>query len=108
MGRQTVPQYYRLESAEERAKNFPNVFFLPDRNIREKVKTGYLVKLIFSGEEEDGRTYTERMWVKILSRRKLMYRGELVSSPAFLKNLIPHEPVVFGPEHICEISKSGN
>jgi len=95
--------YYRLESGEALQAAHPESFEIPERQAREAVPVGGLVKLIFNFDQ-DG---VERMWVRVAHRQANgyghgAYLGTLDSEP--LCGLLQLGGAVsFRPEHITEI-----
>ena len=100
---------YRILNAEERAKSYPDTFFIPSLEDRESIEPGSLVKLIFSGRDSSGRAVNERMWVRVESRgASRVYRGQLDNDPVFLRGLRRGDRISFRPIHVTEIiTKTG-
>jgi hypothetical protein len=101
---------WALLSAEDRAAVAPREFIIPPRFQRAGLQAGDAAKLIFDIEMRiDGHVIdrgSERMWVIVKSREADGYTGVLDNDPGLAENLSLHEGelIVFGPEHICEIS----
>ena len=76
--------HYQLDNGEELNKEYPNTFLIPEKEDRESLKVGDLVKLIFSMEENIGsdEVSVERMWVKITDVYPNYYKGKLDNDPA--------------------------
>jgi uncharacterized protein YegJ (DUF2314 family) len=91
---------WRLDSAVNRSELDPDNFKIPSLAARQDIKVGYLVKLVFMNEKR-----TERMWVRVDSRKGKTFYGKLDSTPVFMKEMFKGERVVFGPEHICSITE---
>jgi uncharacterized protein YegJ (DUF2314 family) len=102
---------WTLVSAEERHAAHPDTFFIPSREKRASLSAGTGVKLLFDIETKaNGRVIDrgiDRMWVIIKARSGSGYIGILDNNPGIAENLNLNEgdAIVFGPEHICEISK---
>ncbi|CAB1070737.1 hypothetical protein D1AOALGA4SA_1017 [Olavius algarvensis Delta 1 endosymbiont] len=102
---------WTLVSAEERNAAYPDTFQIPSQDKRASLSAGDGVKLLFDIEtKENGRVIdrgTDRMWVIIKARSGSGYVGILDKDPGIAENLNLNEgdAIVFGPEHICEISK---
>jgi uncharacterized protein YegJ (DUF2314 family) len=99
-----------LLSAEERAVVAPDQFLIPAYSIRASLQAGDAAKLLFDIEiRADGKVIdrgTERMWVLVKSKTSTGYVGVLDNDPGHAENLNLHEgdQILFGPEHICDIS----
>ena len=89
----------RLADVEKRAARFRN-FEIPSREERENLWPNDLVKVIF---EEIG----ERLWVRVTNvMLHGTYVGVLVSSP-LQGDRFMGDSLVFGPENVADISRSG-
>jgi uncharacterized protein YegJ (DUF2314 family) len=96
---------WELESAVERNRQYPN-FEIPNREEREAIRIGQMVKLLFLFRcEEHGEEIIEceRMWVTVISANNGKYKGELESHPATSEVLSPGACVEFDAEHICSV-----
>jgi hypothetical protein len=90
---------WSLDNAEELNAEHPRSFFIPPRDLRDGLKPGDTVKLIFRLERDDGEVAVERMWVDVVETGP--YVGRLVNHPQ-LEGVIGHgEDVTFGPEHVA-------
>lgn len=91
-----------LDNVYELNKQAPYTFYFPSSEVLEKVKVGYLVKLIFitKSEEEDGFN-GERMWVEITEINKGGFVGKLDNEPYCLPLKIGDE-ILFGVENIYD------
>ena len=95
---------YELVDAEVRALENPSAFAIPDRQARDAIAPGQLVKLIFRGDEIG----SERMWVEVEKRVPGGgYIGRLDNEPVVV-DLELDDEVRFGPEHIIEIHDGGS
>jgi hypothetical protein len=96
---------WELESAVERKNQYPN-FEIPNRDERESIRIGQMVKLLFLFLcEENGEKIIEceRMWVTVVSVNDGTYKGELESHPTTSKALSPGDCVQFGADHVCAV-----
>jgi hypothetical protein len=103
---------WQLQSGEARHAESPETFWIPPRHERESLRVGAGVKLLFEIEaegEQGCERGVERMWVIIKRRLAGLYVGVLDSQPATVKPdprfLTRGSEVVFGPEHIIDISE---
>lgn len=104
--------FWELRNGEESAREHPDTFEMPPRELRENLRRLDLVQLIFDieGENEAGDVEVagERMWVLVAERVGAKYIGVLSSKPALLD---PSEgfylrrgcEVYFGPEHVVRV-----
>lgn len=94
---------WNLEDAEARSKIHTS-FKIPSREIRDSLKVGYFVKLIFTAVTPPA---GERMWVEITKKTKVGYIGLLRNGPVTppLRDvLFMGAEIGFGPEHICGVT----
>ncbi|HXK61700.1 MAG TPA: hypothetical protein PLP42_17575 [Acidobacteriota bacterium] len=102
---------WTLLSAEDRQAASPHTFIIPSREERKSVSSGDAVKLLFDIETREGGEVfdrgVDRMWVIVKSCKSGRYIGVLDSDPGVAENLNLYkgDTIVFGPEHIAEISK---
>lgn len=94
---------YRIDTASAYAKDH-GIAYTPHPEARKRLKAGYFVKIAFLAETLENNTDNERLWVEVTGASGALFTGVIRSSPAFLKDLMPGEPVIFGAEHVCEIS----
>lgn len=80
------------------------LYKIPRLEIRTSLKDGYFVKLAFKSDTLQNGTDLERLWVEVTGRTGQTYTGVIRSSPAFLKDLIPGDPVLFSQEHVADVS----
>ncbi|WP_392564173.1 DUF2314 domain-containing protein [Orbus wheelerorum] len=97
---------YTLDSGIELNKEFPDVFFIPEKEEKNKLKQNDTVKLIF---REDGQV--ERMWVLIkkepqLKDNILYFTGELHNEPYGLETIKFGDIVNFTEDHIIDIEST--
>lgn len=90
---------YELADVEDRNRQSPDTFRIPEADDRDNVPIGAYVKLIFNE--------AERMWVKLHRRicidEKIVYVGELANDPVIVTELTAGDEVTFEPKHICDI-----
>ncbi|HEX4896540.1 MAG TPA: DUF2314 domain-containing protein [Solimonas sp.] len=98
---------WTLDDGEARHNDAPDAFEIPNREERENLKPGQLVKLMFriALEGEDGKTAeeVERMWVLVSGRVGQTYRGVLDNDPRCTKGIRAGLEVVFEPRHVIQI-----
>ena len=96
-----------LEDCEARHAEAPDTFDLLKLEIRRRMRTGNLVKLIFNLHDPKGNMTGERMWVKVVEATHIgddtTYVGQLDNTPAFIDDLAPGDPVMFEPKHIATL-----
>jgi hypothetical protein len=98
--------HYDLKSGVARHTRHPNTFWIPDREDRESLNPGDMVKLLFVVPEETRGPSTERMWVKVTRvSPDGTYRGELNNAPVFIRKLPKGTTIKFGPEHVIDITR---
>jgi hypothetical protein len=102
---------WQLESGEARHRESPETFPIPTRDQREALVAGDAAKLMFDieSEGEDGiEREVERMWVIVHRRFGNVYVGVLDNTPVTIEPdpeiLARGSEVVFGPEHIIDIT----
>jgi hypothetical protein len=96
---------YLLTSGVEMHEKHPDTFWIPSQEMKDSVRPGDCVKLIFSDGEGGG----ERMWVKVssivMTRRGIEFlKGTLANIPYHLP-LEVGDPIEFGPEYIIAIEE---
>ncbi len=69
--------------------------------MRESLKPGDLVKLLFVVDPPVGSVKVERMWVEVLESRGGGYVGRLASDPGYARALMADDHLRFGPEHVA-------
>ncbi|MDA7027174.1 DUF2185 domain-containing protein [Bacillus sp. CLL-7-23] len=91
-----------LDNAYEKNAQFPYTFYIPSKQVIDKLSIGDIVKLRFvNGTKEDGLA-GERMWVEITGRNGEDFRGLLMNEPYDLKDLKFGQEVLFKAKHICD------
>ena len=99
-----TPVDYHLENGEEIHAQYPDTFGLPARSVRENLKVGDIVKMIFVLNDPDpGVPGAERMWVTVSARQGANYVGELNNEPALVRGAKVGDFIEFGPEHVIDI-----
>ena len=96
---------FYLEDATEYEREFPDLYRIPEEMIRESLRVGDIVKLIFRfADEWSERTDNdaERMWVEIVEAdfEKLRYRATLANDPMFHPQISCGHELWFHP-HPC-------
>lgn len=99
---------WTLLSAEDRAKEAPTRFPIPSRSVRESLKRGDCVKLLFDMEvRKDGRVLyrgVERKQVTVKEIKLGFFVGALMGTPLARHPTLRQDcRVVFKPEHVAEI-----
>ncbi|MFE5321615.1 DUF2185 domain-containing protein [Paenibacillus sp. NPDC056579] len=93
---------WKFDNVVELHKESPYTFYLPSEHVIEQLKVGDLVKLIFLSDVTLENGYEgERMWVEIIERTELDFRGKLANQPFYLKSLQYGDIVNFKSIHIC-------
>ena len=107
-GTDPKPQTYRLVNAEDRHREAPRHFFIPDKASRSALIPGDVAKLLFEPVEagEDG-PFPERMWVEVTEVCGRNYCGILTNEPFQIPQLEHGAPVAFGPEHVIALQGYG-
>jgi uncharacterized protein YegJ (DUF2314 family) len=93
---------FQLEDGEAYHRAAPATFQIPERERREKVKEGEIVKLIFRFHGAND-TRVERMWVKVSKRLENGYLGILDNDPYCTDQVKAGIEVSFQPQHIINI-----
>lgn len=94
---------YRIGNVEERAEEAGKTFQIPSRTVRENLKPGDSVKLLFEFNMLPDGINGERMWIKITEASGGRYKGKLDSYPAFITDLKCGDEIEFGPENVASI-----
>jgi uncharacterized protein YegJ (DUF2314 family) len=97
--------HYQLDNGEELNKEYPDSFWVPEKEVRESLKVDELVKLIFSMEETKGseETAVERMWVEITAKYPNYFQGKLDNDPSGSDCVFYGQLVTFQPCHVIDI-----
>jgi len=99
------PHDWWLADGEALHAEHPRSFFIPDRERREALRPGELIKLEFqygphADSEDEG--HVERMWVEVVDAS----HGILRNGPFRLQGLELGDHVTFGVEHVISIDYS--
>ena len=94
---------WSLANVEDRAKEHPETFLIPDRETRETLQPGDIAKLLFEmGVDTGGFLRGERMWVEITAvLGPGRYEGKLANSPIAIIELARGDLLKFGAEHVA-------
>lgn len=101
--------YWELRSAEKSHRENPDKFWIPELEVKQNLKRGDAVKLIFDfeGNGEDGQIEIggERMWVIVKEKIDDFYLGILDNQPAGIDQgfLDKNSEIYFKAEHIIDI-----
>jgi uncharacterized protein YegJ (DUF2314 family) len=97
--------FYELDNGEEINRECPDTFWVPEKEVRESLNKGDLVKLIFRMEETKGseEISVERMWVEITKIHNGFYEGSLDNDPSGSDCVKCGQTVVFQSCHIIQI-----
>lgn len=97
--------HYELDNGEQLNHEFPDSFWIPDKNIRESLETGSIVKLVFRMEVTAGsdELSVERMWVRVTDKHQHMYEGELDNDPNGSDCISSGQTVFFQACHVIEV-----
>lgn len=91
-----------LDNVYERNAESPYTFYIPSKQVIDKLSIGDIVKLRFMGETETDGLAGERMWVEITERIGEKFKGLLTNEPNDLKDLKIGQEVLFKLENICD------
>lgn len=104
--------FWQLRDGEASAREHPDTFDMPPREVRDNLRRLDLVQLIFDieGEGEGGEVEVlgERMWALVAERIGRYYIGILASEPALVdpaSNFYLRRgcEVLFAPEHVVRV-----
>lgn len=105
---------WTLRSGEASHAEHPDSFHIPPRTVRENLRRGQRVKVIFDfkGEDEDGTVSVqgERMHLVVSERIGSRYLGLLLDQPELFepedyRYLRPAVEVPFGAEHVIAVDE---
>jgi hypothetical protein len=91
---------WKLDSGEKLHAAHPDTFWLPEKDDRQGVPPGFLVKLIFMMRDGWG----ERMWVRVEGRKREKYVGCLENSPVGIPALGWGDRITFSAANIIDIA----
>ncbi len=96
---------YELDNGEDIYREHPDSFWIPEKEKRETLRIGDLVKLIFRMEETKGSddVSVERMWVQITDIKPPFYSGTLDNDPSSSDCIFHGQTVNFMPCHVIDI-----
>lgn len=99
--------HYELDNGEEIHQEYPDSFWIPEKDKRESLSVGDIVKLIFRMEETKGSddVSVERMWVEVTSVNPPFYLGKLDNDPAGSDCVTSGQVVTFKSCHVIDIYK---
>lgn len=106
--------FWTLRSGEEAQREFPDTFWIPPLEERQRLRRGQAAKLMFEIETDlddgDVGVSVERMWVLVRERHGDMYLGILDNQPATLNPgddvyLCPGAEIPFQAEHVIGIDE---
>jgi hypothetical protein len=102
---------WELENGEECHAQFPDTFWIPERQHREALYPGDYAKLMFriALDDPNDRVSVERMWVLVRERISSGYLGLLRNEPdTILENdsLWLDSELPFRPEHVIDIQSA--
>lgn len=102
-----------LEDGEERHRDAPETFLIPEREIRESLRPGDFAKLIFkiSLDDREDTEVVERMWVLVREQGPIGYIGILdseTSSIAENESFWRGTEIPFEPRHIIAIHEANS
>ena len=97
--------FYEVDNAESTHLEYPDSFWIPEKKLRESLKSGDLVKLVFRMQtiKDSDDLSVERMWVKITKAGTDFYTGTLDNDPGGSVCLSYGQTVSFKPCHIIDI-----
>ena len=97
--------HYIIENAEERHKETPKDFDMPDKKLRSNLQANDIVKLIFKMETVNNHNAfeVERMWVQVLDKKEYCYIGLLDNDPYGDVYLKSGQTIYFQAKHIIDI-----
>lgn len=97
-----MPVTYTLDSGVELHREAPETFYIPPSELRENLKPGDLVKLVFRIEFAD-EAHVERMWVCVTEVRTEFYVGILDNDPYCTDEIRSGMRVEFHADHVIQI-----
>jgi hypothetical protein len=105
---------WHLVSGVAMNQEHPKTFEIPPERVRQNVKIGDYVKLIFEiavpQSEQFGGSSGERMWVKVTGKQGGYYLGTLANQPLSFDQtdaLKFGDRIVFLPEHVIRFDRQG-
>lgn len=97
--------HFELDNGEEIHQEYPDSFWIPEKEKRETLNVGDIVKLIFRMEETKGSddVSVERMWVEVTNINPPFYSGKLDNDPSGSDCVTSGQTVNFKPCHVIDI-----
>ena len=95
---------FSLDDVQSYKLEFGDKFYLPEREKRQNLRAGDIVKLIFRFED-DGFAQVERMWVVVNSANNGEYTGTLDNKPLTKGCLEIGDEIKFNYKNVLEIYK---
>jgi len=98
---------YALDNVVETNREFPDTYSIPSIEMRDNLKEGQVVKLVFRIVQDD-EVDVERMWVIVKSKSKSndTYVGVLDNDPFCTDQIKSGMEVRFQSQHILQIHTS--
>ena len=93
-----------LDDVENYKLEFGNKFYLPEREKRQNLRTGDIVKLIFRFEDGEF-AQVERMWVVVSKTNNGEFTGILDNEPFIKGYLNAGDEIKFNYKNVLEIYK---
>ena len=102
--------HYELDNCEETHKEFPDSYRIPERELRDNLKCGDLVKLVFRMQEKENTNVVsvERMWVEVQDKVSGVYISRLDNDPLGDVHVKCGQTVYFKAEHVNHIHEDEN
>jgi len=95
------PKPLNLVDASAVHREHPRTFSVPRQVVRESLRSGDVVKLLFAVVPPVGGVEVERMWVRVDKKEGGRYSGRLANNPAYRRDLKAGHQIEFGPEHVA-------
>ena len=95
---------FELDDIESYRLEFGNKFYLPERQKRQNLRTGDIVKLIFRFEDDEI-AQVERMWVVVSETNNGEFTGILHNEPFSKGCLNAGDEIKFNYKNVLEIYK---
>lgn len=92
--------YTLMNGVLQNHKN-PNTFFIPCEHLRNNLKPGTHVKLVFCSKKDN--SFSERMWVLVTKKTDTGYIGTLANDPFIVDELKFNNEIEFSSEHVISI-----
>jgi hypothetical protein len=92
---------YQLINADIEHRAYPRTYSIPRRIVRESLRPGDFVKLVFKVDPPVPRASAERMWVEVTHLSYGRYRSNLANDPDYIPELHHGDLIEFGPEHVA-------